>query len=153
MVKSWQVFIFSLVPLALVLAGVIVGSVHFSGEDSEKEILPTPAPATSTGPAATPVAGAASLQVKAQNLAFSPRSLSAAPGQTVQVTLDNADAGVLHNIAFYTNSSATTAIFKSPLEAGPKVSTFTFTAPATAGNYFFRCDVHPDTMTGSFSVR
>ncbi len=50
--KSWQVFVFSLIPLALVLAGVIIGSVHFSGGDSKKEILPTPRPQSSALPPA-----------------------------------------------------------------------------------------------------
>lgn len=152
MFKSWQVFAFSLIPLALVFVGVIVGSIHFSGADSEAEIFPTAGPSTSGGAAPTPVPGATALTVKAEKLLFSPRTLSAAAGQPVQVTLENLDAGVLHNIAFYTNQSATTVIYKSPLEAGVRTDVYTFTAPA-AGSYFFRCDVHPDTMTGSFTVR
>ena len=28
-----------------------------------------------------------------------------------------------------------------------------FDAPERPGNYFFRCDVHPDTMTGTFRVQ
>jgi hypothetical protein len=47
MFKTWQIFVFSLIPLALVFAGVIIGSLH--GSDSEAEVFPT-APA----PAATP---------------------------------------------------------------------------------------------------
>jgi len=31
-------------------------------------------------------------------------------------------------------------------------TTYTFTAPSTPGTYFFRCDVHPETMTGQFIV-
>jgi hypothetical protein len=45
--KSWQIFVFSLIPLALVFAGVIIGSFH--GSDSELEDFsqqPAPAPAT-----------------------------------------------------------------------------------------------------------
>lgn len=44
MFKSWHIFVFSLIPLALVLTGVIIGSIHFSGGDSQAEVLPTPAP-------------------------------------------------------------------------------------------------------------
>jgi hypothetical protein len=53
--KSWHVFLFSLIPLALVMTGVIVGSVHFSGGDSEAEVFPTPAPGS--GSYAAPPAG------------------------------------------------------------------------------------------------
>lgn len=151
--KSWQVFVFSLVPLALVLTGVIVGSVHFSGEDSSKEVFPTPAPQAAAPTPPPAPAGATTLSVVAQNNLFTTRSLSAAAGKPVQLTFDNKDAGVLHNVAFYTNASATTTIYKSPLTTGPNVSTFNFDAPTAPGSYFFHCDVHPDTMTGSFVVR
>lgn len=152
--KSWQVFVFSLVPLALVLTGVIVGSIHFSGGDAQREIFPTPAPqAQNNTPPPPAAAGTTVLSVVAQNVQFTTRSLTAAAGQPVQLTFDNKDAGVLHDVAFYTNSSATTLIYKTEITTGPVVKTFNFTAPAAPGNYFFRCDVHPDTMTGSFVVR
>jgi plastocyanin len=35
---------------------------------------------------------------------------------------------------------------------GPTTTTYTFTAPSTPGSYFFRCDVHPTQMTGTFVV-
>jgi plastocyanin len=69
------------------------------------------------------------------------------------VTLDNQDIGVLHNIAFYTSNRATEKIAVGNLVTGPATDTLTFTAPDRPGTYFFRCDVHPDTMTGAFSVK
>ena len=153
MFKSWHIFFFSLVPLALVLAGVIVGSVHFSGGDSAAEVFPTAAPRTSTAPAATPIPGATALQLKAQNIAFTPRALTATAGQPVQLQFDNADAGVIHNIAFFTSAAKSTLIYRGPLEAGAKVTTLSFTAPTAPGSYFFVCEAHPDTMTGTFTVR
>ncbi len=152
MFKSWQVFVFSLIPLALVLTGVIIGSVHFDGGDSEAEVFPTPGPQTNAPPP-TPIPGGTSLQLTAQNLAFSPRALSATAGQPVQLAFTNADAGVVHNFALFTNAQKTSNIFRSPPDVGPKVENLTFTAPATPGSYFFVCEAHPDTMTGSFTVR
>jgi plastocyanin len=35
---------------------------------------------------------------------------------------------------------------------GPKKITYTFDAPEKPGTYFFRCDIHPTTMTGQFIV-
>ena len=52
MFRSWQIFVFSLVPLALIFAGVIGGSMH--GTDSEKEKFPTPV-ATPRSTAAPPI--------------------------------------------------------------------------------------------------
>jgi hypothetical protein len=66
--------------------------------------------------------------------------------------MNNQDAGVLHNFAVYTNAQATTRVFMGDLVAGPIVHDYTFTAPPP-GTYFFRCDVHPDTMTGTFTSR
>ena len=155
MFKTWQIFVFSLVPLALVFSGVIIGSIHFAGEDSRKEVFPTPAPrpAGSAPAAGAPApAGTTSLQLAARNLLFDKRTLSAAANQPVQLTFDNADAGTLHNFALYTNNRATTKIFGGDLTTGPNVTTYRFTAPAP-GSYFFRCDVHPDTMTGTFTSR
>ena len=154
MFKTWQVFVFSLVPLALVFAGVIVGSVHFAGADSQKEIFPTPPPrpaGTAPPPPSAPP-GATVLQLVAKNLLFDKRTLSAAANQPVVLQFNNEDVGTLHNFALYTNRNATTKIFASELSTGPKLETLNFTAPP-AGSYFYRCDVHPDTMTGTFTSR
>ena len=61
---------------------------------------------------------------------------------------------MIHNFAVYKNSKALSAdkIFVGDLFAGPATKTLTFTAPG-AGSYYFRCDVHPDTMNGTFSVK
>ena len=61
MFRSWQIFFFSLIPLALVFAGVIIGSVH--GSDSDREVFPTaPPPPSPTVPAPTATPSALILQ-------------------------------------------------------------------------------------------
>ena len=154
MFKSWQIFVFSLIPLALVFAGVIIGSMD--GTDAERLPVPTRAPHTDNGgsqPPPTPSApGDTSIQLVAANLEFDQRALTAAAGGNVNVTMDNRDASVLHNFALYVDSSTAQPIFVGDLVTGPIVTTYTFEAPAP-GTYFFRCDVHPDTMTGSFTVQ
>ena len=92
-------------------------------------------------------------RVVAKDLKFDRRSITASTGVSVTVTLDNQDAGVLHNIAFYTNNQATSAIAVGELFPGIATRDLQFTAPGAPGNYFYRCDVHPDTMTGTFAVR
>jgi plastocyanin len=91
--------------------------------------------------------------IVAQSLQFNMRTLTVGAGAQVQVTLDNRDAGTLHNIAFYTSRAASQVIHKGELFPGPGTRVERFTAPSTPGNFFFRCDAHPDTMTGTFSVR
>jgi plastocyanin len=70
----------------------------------------------------------------------------------VTITFTNNDAGVPHNFALYTDSSAATNIFRGAIVTGPATTTYTFTAPSTPGTYFFRCDVHPTQMNGQFVV-
>jgi plastocyanin len=146
-----QVLLFSFIPLALVFAGVIIGSMD--GIDSEREVFPTAAPRAETAGPPTPSApGETVIQLRASNLLFDKRALTATANAPVNVQFDNADAGVLHNFALYNNQSLAQKIFVGELTTGPNVTNYKFTAPA-AGAYFFRCDVHPDTMTGSFTVR
>ncbi len=74
-------------------------------------------------------------------------------GAKVTVNFDNKDSGIPHNFAVYTNSGAGTSIFVGQIITGPATMTYTFDAPTTPGNYFFRCDVHPTQMTGTFVVQ
>jgi plastocyanin len=97
--------------------------------------------------------GPATVNIVAQNLVFDLKTITVSAGVEVTVNLDNRDAGVPHNISFYTNRSASSAIFKGALITGPSTITEKFNSPSSPGNYFFRCDVHPDTMTGTFSVQ
>ena len=94
------------------------------------------------------------VEVVAQNVAFNIRELRVNTGGQVRVRLDNREP-VQHNIAFY--QSATTLTPVSPGSVGitfmgPAVDDTAFDVPR-AGNYFFRCDVHPTTMMGSFIVQ
>jgi plastocyanin len=146
-----SIFIFSLVPLALVFAGVIVGSMR--GVDAEREVFPTPPPAATSGPLPTAPAGTTQLEITATNLVFDKSSLTARAGQPVQIIMHNRDAGIPHNVSVYTNRSASQRIFVGELHTGPGDFTYSFTAPAAPGTYFFRCDVHPDTMTGNFILQ
>jgi hypothetical protein len=149
--KSWQVFVFSLVFLAILFGGVIVGSMP--GSDSELEVFPTQAPQPQNGaPAPTSVPGATEIQLVAVNIRWDKESLSAPAGQPVSVVMDNQDAGVLHNFSLYVDRAYSQSIFVGDIVAGPIIEVYNFDAPGTPGTYFFRCDVHPDTMTGQFTV-
>ena len=88
----------------------------------------------------------------AQNMAFDAKTLTAPAGSTVVMTFVNNDNNMPHNFALYTDSSAMTKIFVGDYVTGPKTITYTFTVPSKPGNYFFRCDIHPELMTGTFIV-
>jgi len=123
----------------------------------------TPTPTTTTNVTETPTAEPtatvtttpalnSSVDLAAQNMAFSQSTITVQAGALVTVNFNNMDVNVPHNLAVYTDASASTPIFQGQIVTGPATTTYTFTAPSTPGTYFFRCDVHPTTMTGTFVV-
>src|SRR5581483_147615 len=107
---------------------------------------PPPPPPTQAPP---PPPQNLALTVVAQDVKFSPSSLSAAAGAALTVTLDNRDAGVPHNIVFYAPGGGTLA--SSATITGPATATVAFTPPG-AGSYTFKCSVHPQQMFGVLTV-
>ena len=108
------------------------------------------AAATSPASAACAPAGTA-LQLVALNAVFDTDCLAAPAGKPFTIAFDNQDAGVPHNVSIYTDDSATKSLFVGELVTGPTQVTYEVGA-LPAGTYFFRCDVHPTTMTGTFIV-
>jgi plastocyanin len=106
---------------------------------------PTPAPST-------PTTSTVTIDLIAKDIAFDKSTITVPAGAQVIINFDNQDSGIPHNFAVYTDTSATTSIFVGQIINGVKSIAYTFTAPTTPGDYFFRCDVHPTTMTGTFTV-
>jgi plastocyanin len=105
----------------------------------------TPLPATSAP--AGPVIGET-----AQQLTFGSTRLSAPAGTAFRVEFENQAPGIKHNISVYADSSAEKPFFVGEIVTGPTTITYRVgTLPA--GSYFFRCDVHPQQMTGTLVVQ
>ena len=110
----------------------------------------TPVKPISTSPAAgQPV----TVELTAVQMSFSTSTITVPVGAQVSINFHNNDSGIPHNLAVYTDSTAKTSIYVGQIINGVSSMTYTFTAPATAGTYFFRCDVHPNSMTGKFIVQ
>ncbi len=58
-----------------------------------------------------------------------------------------------YNGCSFFDATARTVIFQGEIISGLGTTTYKFMAPMQPGTYFFRCDVHPATMTGSFIVQ
>jgi plastocyanin len=84
-------------------------------------------------------------------MAFDMSTITVPAGSIITMNFNNKDS-VPHNFALYTDSGAQTMIFQGQVVTG-KTIVYNFTAPTTPGTYFFRCDVHPAIMTGSFIVQ
>jgi plastocyanin len=95
-----------------------------------------------------------SVEVSAQNIAFNVREIRVNSGGQLRVRFNNQEA-VPHNIAFYRSATEITPVSPGSVGitfTGPAVDDTVFDVPA-AGSYFFRCDVHPTIMTGTFIVQ
>jgi len=114
---------------------------------------PSPQPTAAPAPAAVspvPASGGGAggpIQLRAQNLAFSPRDIPVRSGQRVVINFVNADASVAHDLAFRVPGATAGEVC-----TGPCQYTLTFTAPAP-GNYQFVCIVHESSgMEGTLTV-
>jgi len=142
----------------LAVAGLLLCGALIAGCASTNYGSGTTAPTSSaTGVRTTSAAGggaqATTIDLTAQNIKFDKNTITVPAGATVTVNFNNKDSGVPHTFSVYTDSSASTTIFKGQQVSGPGTTTYTFTAPSTPGTYFFRCDVHPTQMNGQFIVR
>jgi len=118
----------------------------------EPSAAPSVEPTTepSTEPAACEPDGT-TIDVMAMESVFDADCLAAPAGKPFEIVFDNMDAGIPHNVAIYTDEGAGTPLFVGEVFNGPDVVTYDVPA-LDAGTYFFRCDVHPTTMTGTFVV-
>ena len=98
----------------------------------------------SAAPSAAPAGDA--VTITAKDLKFGQTEVTVPADEAFDLVFDNQE-GAPHNVAIYTDSSASTKISVGEIFSGPAQKTQTVPAMA-AGTYFFRCDVHPD-MQGS----
>jgi plastocyanin len=121
------------------LFGLIVLTVAVAAACSGSGASPTVAP--SIDPDA--------LTISADGLTFSAATLTVPADEAFQIVFDNRE-GAPHNVAIYTDDSASQKVFVEEPFGGPRVVTYQVPALA-AGSYFFRCDVHPD-MKGTLTA-
>lgn len=88
--------------------------------------------------------------VLAQSLAFDTDTIALPAEVPSAITFDNRDAGTPHNIAIYSDAELSETLFQGELITGPATVTYAV-PPQPAGEYYFRCDVHPD-MNGTVVV-
>ncbi|HEX8857768.1 MAG TPA: cytochrome c oxidase subunit II [Actinomycetes bacterium] len=92
-------------------------------------------------------------EITAKNTAFDKDCLAEGSNKPFTLTFHNDDAGVPHNVVFFKGKDATApAAFRGALRPGPVTEKYQVPALA-AGRYFFHCDAHPDSMTGTLVVK
>ncbi len=95
-------------------------------------------------------AGAPTVQLVAENIAFDPNQLEVGAGRDFIIEFENRDPDP-HNVAIFKGADATAEnVFRG--EVFPGVRTVSYSVPAQEpGSYYFHCDVHPQ-MTGTLTV-
>jgi mono/diheme cytochrome c family protein/plastocyanin len=107
-------------------------------------------PAVSTPSA--PTAAATEMTVIGQSTLFDTDKLLGVAGKELTITFDNRDSGIPHNIHFFKGKDATGAdVGTTDVAAGPVVQTLKI-GPLDAGDYYYQCDVHPGTMSGTLTT-
>lgn len=92
------------------------------------------------------------LSISAQAVHYSTSCLAAPAGKPFTIAFHNQDSGVPHNVAIFNSPAATKVLFTGQIVTGP--TTAAYHVPALpAGTYYFRCDVHPTAMHGTFVVK
>jgi plastocyanin len=120
---------------------------------------PSPPPTAPSGPACSPNSDSTSLTITAPTGAaasgFDPTCLAVVPDAAFTVAFDNKDSGVPHNWELFKDPAYATRVggATSPTDVitGPDQASYSVDALA-AGVYYFRCDIHPTTMTGQLVV-
>ena len=86
---------------------------------------------------------------------FDETELTVPAGEPFTVCFDNRDAGIPHNWALYTDRSASEKLAEAgsfPNDPPAPVMLIAEVPALDPGEYFFRCDYHPTTMTGTLTA-
>lgn len=87
--------------------------------------------------------------IVAQDLEFDTQELSLPAGAPSVIAFENRDPDP-HNVSIYTEQGGD-ALFQGEIITGPDQIDYEV-PPQEPGEYFFQCDVHPTTMTGTVTV-
>lgn len=89
-----------------------------------------------------------SVEIAADEVAFDTKVLDVPAEEPFSIVFENRGAGVPHNVAIYEDESAARELFVGDVFTGGATITYRVDA-LPEGEHFFRCDVHPTTMTGT----
>ena len=127
-------FVVSVAGIAMLAGGIAIAVIGPPGEEAEAFHVTLAAP-----------------QGAAAN-GFSTNVLSVEQQTPIDLEFDNQDGGVGHNVQIFNGSDASGApVFTGAIVTGPTKTVYHVPALA-GGEYFFHCEVHPATMTGTITA-
>ena len=152
--RSLSVALLSLV----VVAGCATASAGWTYAPAPS-VTPPPAPSGSASASAPAPSGSAPtgsgnlvvVDISALNIKYEQTALTAPADTPFQVSFENKDAGVPHNVSLHLGDTNGAELFKGEIFNG--VATRVYNVPVlAAGSYAFVCSVHP-TMIGTLTVQ
>ena len=134
-------------PFLPVLGAALVVAVACNGDNGDGETPPA---------GETPAAGENTAEIKMiPSIRFDKSELTIAADTNVTITVENTDDGVAHSFAVYESEEGALGgedpIAETEICTAPCVDTVTLNL--SAGEYFFRCGVHPSQMTGTLIAK
>ena len=88
----------------------------------------------------------------AASAGFSTDALEVEANVPIDLEFDNQDPGVGHNVQIFDGPDASaTSLFQGEVITGPKETPY-HVPPLSEGEFFFHCEVHPTTMTGTITA-
>ena len=94
---------------------------------------------------------ATSISLVAENTQFDKTCLAVPANQAFTIALNNKD-GNNHGFVIAESQTSSTTFFEQTPFRGPQTMSLSV-GPLRAGNFAFKCQVHPDRMQGTFIVR
>ncbi|MEA2506155.1 MAG: hypothetical protein QOH48_773 [Actinomycetota bacterium] len=128
---AFLLFLYLLIPIVAIaiLAGVNKGGAA----------APAAASSAPTGPT-----------LIAQNVQFTTSSLNLPANQPITLHFENKDS-TPHNVGIYDKKGGKELFRGSPI-TGPTTTDYKI-SPVKPGTYYFQCDIHPESMNGSVTVK
>ena len=98
-----------------------------------------------------PVTTGNTIAVTAQNIAWNTACIAVNAGAPISLTITNLDLGIDHNFAVYKSPNLKQEFFETGKFSGVATNTYQLAA-LPAGSYYFQCNVHGPSMSGTFIV-
>jgi plastocyanin len=128
-----------MVALFPVIIGIVLTQINFSSSETE-----APKPPPGAGPATN------SATLDAKGVAFTEKTLTVLGTKGFTVHFDNEDP-TAHNFGIYDKKGGK-ELFKGSVVTGPTTTDYNV-KPLKAGDYYYQCDIHPDSMNGTLTVK